>query len=265
MNLIIEHRDPEAARALQDGFESHPYLEARLHKRWEPGVSPGVDASYVPIHAFEQVPPARLLIHQAHVFRTRQVFYTEVRDVTKGWPPLLISGFVSRQDEDASDPRYLSRLVKAVIAAVRRFNAQGQDVIETISLDWDWLHMDKLAPDEAAHVIRAAYDDAMAVPEDKLDEYGRVKPHIIATVGFVTTTGTRTRNEWRCALEFQGKRSECALILEELPPLGIGENEGVPIEFLCPKTDRPQLRVCDAFTLWEGRKRIAKGIVDQVL
>ncbi len=272
MRLIIEHRDPEAVRLLQEGFRSHPCLEARLPRRYEPGVPPDVDAFYLPMPAFEQVPAVRLRIHQAHVFRTRLAFplRTAHKDSAE-WPPFLIGGFVTRQNEDASDPRYLSRFVKAAIAAVRRFNAQGQEVIETISLDWVWSHMDNLPPQEAAQVIRAAYDEAMAVPEDKLDEYGRVRPHLIATVDFVTTTGKRTVNEWQCLFGFEGTRCECALILEDLPGrgleprLGIGENEGIPVEFLCPEASRPHLRVGDAFTLREGRKRIAKGIVRQVL
>jgi len=265
MRLIIEHSDPEAVRILQEEFQSHPYLEARPQRPFQPGVSPGVNAFYLPMHAFEQIPSVRLLIHQAHVFRTRQVFFTGPRDLTRGWPPFLIAGITVRPGENAFDPGLVPLTIRAVIAAARRFNAQGHEVIEAIGVESGFTQIDKLAPREAARLIRAANDEAMAVAEEKLDEYGRVRPHLIAMVDLLTTTGRKISTEWRCLLEFKGRRCKCALILEELPRLGIGENEGVPIEFLCPETDRPQLKVGDEFTLWEGKKRIAKGVVRQVL
>jgi hypothetical protein len=143
-------------------------------------------------------------------------------------------------------------------------------VIEAIGVESGFTQIDKLAPREAARLIRAAYDEAMAVPEEKLDEYGRVRPHLIAMVDLLTTTGRKISTEWRCLLEFKGRRCECALILEDLPRrvlgprLDTGENEGIPIEFLCPETSRPRLRVGDTFILREGRRKIGTGIVRQV-
>ncbi len=273
MHLIIEHPDPEAVRLLQEGFKPHPCLEARVTRPFAPGVRPDVDALYLPMPGFEQVPAILLFIHQAHVFRTKQAFplRTASKDAAE-WPPFLLSGFVTRQNEEFSDPRLLPLFIKAAVAAVRRFNLQGQEVIRTVRLDSAWAHMDKLSPQEAAQVIRAAYDEAMAAPEDELEEYGRVRPHVIAMVDFATTEGHRTPHEWQCLFGFQRSRCECALILESLlrrpfasPDLVRGKTEGIPIEFLCPEADRPHPKVGDAFTLWEGGKRIATGVVREVL
>jgi len=264
MRLIIEHRDPEAVRALQHGFQPHPNLEARVQKRLEPGVAPGVDAFYVPLAAAERWgAPGRPRIHQAQVFRTRP------EDHAKGWPLFVIAGFTLRQDEKPLDPRLMPLVVKAAVVAARRFNAQGNEAIESIGFESGFTLIERLRPLEAAELIRAAYDEAMAVPDDELDGYGRVKPHIIAAVDFIGATGQKVSTELRCLLEFQGKRYECALILDEIGRLDIGGNEGVPIEFLSPESARPRLEVGSKFRLLERRRfwltRIGDGVVQQVL
>jgi hypothetical protein len=176
----------------------------------------------------------------------------------------VIAGLPLREGEDAFDSGLAPLVIKAAIVAARRFNGQGNEVIESIGFETGWTLIDGWPPLEAAQMICAAYDEAMAVPDDELDEYGRVKPHIIASVEFIGARGGKVSTELRCLLEFQGKRYECALILDEIGRLGIGGNEGVPIEFLSPEISRPRLNVGDRFVLREGRRRIADGVVEQV-
>jgi hypothetical protein len=258
MNLVFAIPDPERAIALEHPLASRPEFQVKQTRQRD--LTQEVDAVYVSITAAERWGAhKRPLIHQAQVFRTRP------EDRAEGWPPFVIAGLTARPDEDPFDPRLMPLIIKAAIVAARRFNARGDELIESIAFEPSWTLIDRLPPLEAAEMIRAAYDEAMGIPEDKLDEYGRVEPHIIATVDFATTAGTRSRNEWRCLFEFRSKRCECALILEELPRLDTGQNEGVPIEFLCPEADWPQMKVGDQFSLWEGRRKIAEGVVQSIL
>ncbi len=124
MKLVIEHHDPDAVRLLEEGFRSHPQVEARLQRRWEPRVSPGVDAYCISITAAERWGAhRRALIHQAQVFRTG------AEDRAKGWPSFVIAGLIARPDEDVYDPSLAPLIIRAAIVAARRFNAHGEESI----------------------------------------------------------------------------------------------------------------------------------------
>jgi hypothetical protein len=262
MSLVFAIPKPEEARSLEQGFGSRAEFAVRQVRLID--LASDIDAVYVSITAAERWGAAnRPIIHQAQVFRTT------ADDRAAGWPPFVIAGLIARQDEDVFDPRLMPLIIRAAIVAARRLNAQGSELIETIGFESGWTLIDKWPPVEAARTICAAYDEAMAVADDKLDTYGRVKPHIVATIDFITTTGQRSRAEWRCLLEFQGEHYGCALILDEIDRLGLGGTEGVPIEFLPPEAIRPPLQAGSRFTLWEkrriGRRRIADGVVERIL
>jgi hypothetical protein len=94
------------------------------------------------------------------------------------------------------------------------------------------------------------------------------RPDIIASVRFYSTEdgGRRTAtppNRFKCPLEFEGEKFDCALHLESSGPLEPAATATVPITLLYPALVKPRLTVGSRFTLWE-RRSIAEGIVERI-
>ena len=94
------------------------------------------------------------------------------------------------------------------------------------------------------------------------------KPHIIASVRFYAKAeGGRARwtlpEVFRCPLEYEGEKFDCALLLEKPGSLAPEQSVIVPIVFLHPELIKHRLRVGNRFTLWE-LGTIADGIVKEI-
>jgi len=95
------------------------------------------------------------------------------------------------------------------------------------------------------------------------------QPDIIASIRFYPTEqggrkGSTPPVIFRCPLEFEGEKYDCALHLEKSGPLAPGMTATVPITLLFPGLIKPRLKVGSRFTLWE-RGTIAEGVVEQLI
>ncbi len=153
--LIFEHRDSETVRLLQRGFQGHSQLDARVLKPFGQKPLPDLDAFYVSLMAAERLGmTVRPVAHQAQVFRTRQ------EDRGTGWPPFVVAGLALKAGENPFDARLgLPLIIRAVIKAVKDFNAQAAETIRTVGFESGWTGIDELPPQEAAQIIRAVYDE----------------------------------------------------------------------------------------------------------
>lgn len=79
---------------------------------------------------------------------------------------------------------------------------------------------------------------------------------IIAKVRFYTAEEGGRKSPtpsdvFRCPLEFEGEKFDCALLLEGIGSLAPGATATVPIVFLFPEYIKPRLHPGSRFTLWE--------------
>lgn len=152
-NLIFGDPDLERVKLLQQGFQSHPQITARALKPHEVRTLPNLDAFYLSIMGAERW-GARPIIHEAQVLRTTP------EDRTDGWPPFVIAGGAFKPEEAPLNERIVLRVViSAVLKAVEMFNAEKNEVIQSIGFEPFFTGIDKLPPLEAARIICAAYDE----------------------------------------------------------------------------------------------------------
>jgi len=152
--LIFSDRDTERVKLLQQGFETHSRITARLLSAHEVRRLPNLDAFYLSIMAAERW-GARPIVHEVQVLRTTP------KDQSEGWPAFVIAGLALREGEDPFDARFgLSLLIRAVLKAVKNFNVEGGDTISGVGFESSWTGIDRLPALEAAQIICAAYDDA---------------------------------------------------------------------------------------------------------
>ena len=151
--LIFGDPDVERSKELNRSFQGHPQLIARELKTPDLMRLDDIDGIYLSVMAAERW-GARPIVHEAQVLETTPAD----RDI--GWPPFIIAG-VAETADDPRDPQFELRLiVLAVLRAVEEFNVTAKRAIETIAFGPEWTGIKRLAPQQAAEVIRAAYDDA---------------------------------------------------------------------------------------------------------
>ena len=154
-NLIFGDTDGERVKLLQQGFESHPELTARVLKVHELRALPNLDAFYLSIMAAERW-GARPIIHEAQILRTTS------KDQAGGWPPFVIAGLALKDGEDPFDAKFgLPLIIRAVLKSVKNFNAENGDLIQSIGFESSWTFIEKLPAPEAAQIICAAYDEGV--------------------------------------------------------------------------------------------------------
>ena len=93
-------------------------------------------------------------------------------------------------------------------------------------------------------------------------------PDIVASIHFFPTSEGGRRvltppNLFRCPLEFEGEKFDCALHLAT-GSVAPGATARLPITILRPDLVKPRLKLGSKFTLWE-MGTIAEGVVDQIL
>lgn len=96
-----------------------------------------------------------------------------------------------------------------------------------------------------------------------------VLPDLTATVRFLSTaeggrSGATPSNFLGCLFGYGGEIYDCRLLLEGIGSIRPGDRLIVPIKFLSPDLLLGELRVGDQFDLWEGRKKIAEGVIEQL-
>jgi hypothetical protein len=95
------------------------------------------------------------------------------------------------------------------------------------------------------------------------------RPDIIASIRLYPTEkggrkGPTPGDIFRCPLQFEDKKFDCALFLEEAGPLIPGASAMVPIMFLFPDLIKPRLKVGSKFTLWDLGE-IGSGVVEEII
>ena len=98
---------------------------------------------------------ARPIVHEA------QVFETSPSDRSTGWPSFVVAGVAGKPD-DPSDAQFELRIIiVAVLQAVEKFNKTASRPIQDIAFGPEWIGIKNLPPQQAADIIREAYDEAV--------------------------------------------------------------------------------------------------------
>lgn len=116
----------------------------------------GLDALFLTLPRAEAWGSKPLPPHTCQVLRTRQP------ELDKGYPPYVVTGVVLKDDDPNTGRFVLPLVVRAAVQAVREFNAQHGDAIQTIGL----MDVERLAPNasgaEMGELLRAGYEAAFS-------------------------------------------------------------------------------------------------------
>jgi hypothetical protein len=114
----------------------------------------GLDAEFLSVMGGEKW-GARPIVHQA------QVLKVPPGDRAAGWPPYVVAGVAMTQVEPHDAGSELGLIVRCVVEAVKQFNAENGNVVQTIGLGADWIGLRKLSPEEAADIIIRSFEKSI--------------------------------------------------------------------------------------------------------